>query len=377
MQRNIVVKGVGKVTTNSKFKSWIKNHNVTIDGNKAQTDQQLLIYAALQRIHTTTESERDGNNQPWKAPVLMISASRGFYRNKIVSVTPVTPTVAPTMAPKFQVTTYNILTGGKLWSGLSPYEDETTKIPWTDRRDLVVGALKGSQIVMLNEATADQTEYIIRNLKNMKIGSAKIKLYNNDGSVILFDKTVFEKVDDFSDSLEGNPQVVVAARLRNRSSGQQLVFVSLHLKSGYDDMERRRIREFSAAMAKINRKWNDLGSVPVVVAGDLNSDYNRPGSSLVRRHLPSIKTPSLRNAAADVGMETKPTYNFWHESVFDYILISPQLRVLQMKTEDADMQAPNAKQGSDHFPVTATLVVGAASGGGGESKSNFQMELRF
>ena len=214
----------------------------------------------------------------------------------------------------------------------------------------------------------------------MEIGSAKIKLYNNDGSVILFDTTVFEKVDEFSDTLEGNPQVVVAARLRHRGSGQQVLFVSLHLKSGYDDMERRRIREFSAAMAKINRKWNDLGSVPVVVAGDLNSDYNAAYASLVERFVPSVETPSLRNAAADVGMETKPTYNFWHESVFDYILISPQLRVLHMKTEDVGAQAPNAKQGSDHFPVTATLVVGASGGGGGggESKSNFQeIELRF
>lgn len=383
MQRSILVEDVGEVTTDSDFNSWVAKHTITINGDKAEVDQQLLIYTALKRINTTTESMKDGNGYDWVAPVLMLSTSQGFYRDKVVSVTPVTPTVAPTVATKFQVTTYNILTGGTAWSGLSPYEAETTKIPWTVRRNLVVNALKGSQIVMLNEATNDQTNYLIRNLNNMEIGSAKIKLYNNDGSVILFDTTVFEKVDEFSDSLEGNSQVVVAARLRHRSSGQQLVFVSLHLKSGYDNMERRRIREFSAAITKINRKWNDLDRLPVVVAGDLNSDYNRPGSSLVRRHVPTIKTPSLRNAAADVGMQNKPTYYYWHESVFDYILISPQLRVLHMKTEEVGAQAPNAKQGSDHFPVTATLVVGAvsvgaASGGGGESKSNFQeIELRF
>lgn len=231
---------------------------------------------------------------------------------------------------------------------------------------------------MLNEATADQTQYVVKKLENMEEGSAKIKRGNADGSVILYDKTKFELVEAFSDFIQDyRTQVVVAARLRHRGSGQQVVFVSLHLKSGYDNQEERRIIEFSAAMVKVNRKWNDLGSVPVVVAGDLNSDYNAAYASLVKRFVPSVQTPSLRNAAADVGMQNKPTYYYWHESVFDYILISPQIRVLNMNTEEVGAKAPNNKQGSDHFPLTATLVVGSASNTGGESKSNFQMELRF
>ena len=116
----------------------------------------------------------------------MISASRGFYRNKIVSVTPVTPTVAPTMAPKFQVTTYNILTGGKPWSGMSEYEAETTGLPhalWKNRRHLVVNALVGSQVVMLNEATIDQTKYIIKN--HVFLMYEKKKLFANKFSWII------------------------------------------------------------------------------------------------------------------------------------------------------------------------------------------------
>lgn len=374
MQRTIVVRDVGEVSTDSDFNSWIAKHRIIINGVEAEVDQQLLIYTALKKIDRTIESMRDGDGYVWVAPVLMISTSQGFYRDKFVSVTTVTPIVAP----KFQVTTYNILTGGKPWSGVSDYEAELTGIPWTDRRGLVVDALKGSQVVMLNEATKDQTQYIIKKLKNMQMGSAKIKRGNYDGSVILYDKTKFELIEAFSDFIrDGYTQVVVAARLRHRGSGQQIVFVSLHLKSGYDDKERRRIREFSAAMVNVNTKWNDLDSMPVVVAGDLNSDFNRPGSSLVKHFVPSIETPSLRNAAADVGMETKPTYYYWHKSVFDYILISPQLQVLDMKTDEVGAPAPNEKQGSDHFPVTATLVVGAASGGGGESKSNYHTELRF
>ena len=368
MQRTIEIKDVGNVTVNSEFNTWVKNHNVTIGGKKAELDQLLLIYAALKRINIITKSVKDGNGEPWEAPVKMISASQGLYRDKIVSVTQV---VTPFM---FQVTTYNILTGDN--KGISDYEMETTQIPWLKRRDLVVNALKGSQVVMLNEATTDQYNYIKRKLQNMKIGCKKKKLQSDDGSVVLYDKTVFEKKDDFSDFLiDGNRQVVVAARLKHLSSSQEIVFVSLHLKSGYGDTEKRRINEFSAAIEKINIKWNDLDRVPVVVAGDLNSDYNADYSRLVEYFVPRINKPLLRNAAADVKLQEKPTYYFWHESTFDYILISPQLQVLNMKTEEVGDRAPNKDQGSDHFPVTAILGVGAIAPGG---KYNCHgMKLRF
>jgi len=389
MQRTIVVKDVGKVTNNSDFNSWIAKHIITINHVEAQRDQQLLIYAALKRINKITESMTDGDRYEWVATVLMVNASEGFYRDKIVSITPITHW--QTKQPMFQVTTYNILTGGLPWSGLSDYERETTGIAWKVRRHLVVNALKGSQVVMLNEATDDQKNYLVGELENMKIGSAKIKRFpNRDGSVILYDRTKFELIKAFSDFItDDHPQVVVAARLMHRS-GQEVVFVSLHLKSGYDNMEQRRIDEFTAAMNKVKTEWNDLYvnglyRVPVVVAGDLNSDYNRHLSNLVKIYVP--ETQSLRNAAADVGMESIPTYNYHHQSTFDYILISQQLQVLQMKTEKPGALAPNKYQGSDHFPVTAKLMVGtvavgaaavgATSGGGGKSESNFHMELRF
>lgn len=59
-------------------------------------------------------------------------------------------------ATSFELTTYNILTGGLPWEGISPYEAETTGMPnalWDNRKDLIVDALKDKEIVMLNEAT--------------------------------------------------------------------------------------------------------------------------------------------------------------------------------------------------------------------------------
>lgn len=382
MQRTILVKDVGKVTNNSDFNSWIAKHRITINHVEAQRDQQLLIYAALKRLNKPTVSIQDGDKCNWKATVLMENAFEGLYRNQSVSIT--------TRTHPFQVTTYNILTGGWPWHGLlSPYEMETTGITWEKRRHLVVKALKGSQVVMLNEATNEQKDYLVQQLENMEIGSAKIKRGNYDGSVILYNKTKFQLIKAFSDFIRDDyPQVVVAARLRD-SSGQEVVFVSLHLKSGYQDKEERRITEFATAMNKVKTEWDDLYRddlyrVPMVVAGDLNSDYNQPSSNLVRSYVPT--TQSLRNAAADKGIESKPTYYYWHKSTFDYILISQQLQVLEMTTEEAGEKAPNDKQGSDHFPVTATLSVGAVAGGAaaggaasgeGKSESNFHMKLRF
>jgi endonuclease/exonuclease/phosphatase family metal-dependent hydrolase len=86
--------------------------------------------------------------------------------------------------------------------------------------------------------------------------------------------------------------------------------------------------------------------------------------------VPRIKKPRLRNAAGEpngIGVD-KPTYNFWHPSTFDYILISPDLQVLHMHTEEFGKKAPNADQGSDHFPVTAELLV---------TTSHQEMKLNF
>ena len=35
--------------------------------------------------------------------------------------------------------------------------------------------------------------------------------------------------------------------------------------------------------------------------------------------------------------------------------ISDHIQVIHMRTQEASQQAPNESQGSDHFPVTATL----------------------
>lgn len=149
-----------------------------------------------------------------------------------------TSTVELSSTP-FKLTTYNILTGGAPWTDISPYEVETTGKPyavWNNRKHLVVEALRDSEIIMLNETTDAQLLYIQKEL-GINTVSRALKQGEYDGSAILVDTSKWNVVDTFQSVIFiQNTQVVVAAHLQNIHSKKHLYLVSLHLKSGYDDM---------------------------------------------------------------------------------------------------------------------------------------------
>lgn len=253
------------------------------------------------------------------------------------------------------IVTYNILTG------LPMYEKETTGekfSAWENRKQKVLQAVFGHDIIMLNEATLQQLQYLQTNLN---IGANKthfmLKPQNNDGSAILIKNKVWTIVESLSCAIRpGYPQVVVAVKLEHTTYKKPLFVVSLHLKSGYDEMEKRRCEEFQCAMRHVYGKWPEAEYGHLVVAGDLNSDYaNTDYARLV--DFVCVKY-NLTNAAGHPNGhgEKTPTYYYHHKSVFDYILYRNSLFSLKsMKTEVALHKAPNATQGSDHFPVSATL----------------------
>lgn len=278
----------------------------------------------------------------------------GWVRTKYLK-----PSFSPSIP--FKLTTYNILTGGSPWLGISPYERETTSYQfsaWDNRKHLVVAALQDSEIVMLNEATDAQLSHIEEQLKLTTVSRA-LKPGEYDGSAILVDQTKWHMLDTFQSQIFKNAtQVVVAVHLQNIESHKHLYLVSLHLKSGYADREQQRCKQFEKAMRMVFERFPDSHNTPLVVAGDLNSDYQADFAVLIRKMLPE-KFPMLRNAAADangIGVD-RPTYYFWHKSVFDYILISKHMNLEYMETEDAHEKAPNKTQGSDHFPVSAVVRI--------------------
>lgn len=120
----------------------------------------------------------------------------------------------------------------------------------------------------------------------------------------------------------------------------------------------RRCKEFQKAMQIVFERFPESIHAPLVVAGDLNSDYLQDFSTLIKNKLPK-EFPMLRNAAADekgIGVNT-PTYYFWHKSVFDYILLSKHIELQNMQTQAVGYKAPNKSQGSDHFPVSSVLNI--------------------
>ncbi len=282
----------------------------------------------------------------------------GWIRTKYLTTTK--STTALSFTP-FKLTTYNILTGGLPWKGISPYEDETTGKPyavWNTRKHLIVESLRDSEIVMLNETTDAQLSYIQQQLGISTVSRA-LKKGEHDGSAILVNTSKWNVLDAFQSVIfTKNTQVVVAVHLQNIESQKHLYLVSLHLKSGYDDMEERRCKEFRKAMQLVFKRFPESIDAPLVVAGDLNSDYLQDFSILIKTMLPE-EFPMLRNAAADakgIGVNT-PTYYFWHKSVFDYILLSKHIELQNMQTQNVGKKAPNELQGSDHFPVSSVLKI--------------------
>ena len=97
-------------------------------------------------------------------------------------------------------------------------------------------------------------------------------------------------------------------------------------------------------------------TIPVIISGDFNtctmtaSAYQFNNIALKPLFKEGFKMIPLKRGQI--------TYNYWHESVFDYVFIRGNVSF----TEDLEsgefkgaMVAPNHKQGSDHFPITVKL----------------------
>jgi endonuclease/exonuclease/phosphatase family metal-dependent hydrolase len=262
--------------------------------------------------------------------------------------------------PKFTIVTYNILTGpsSKHNTAQTPYESETTQekfSAWVNRKEKVLRAVCNHDIVMLHETTRFQLDYLREKLGVQEYEFVE-KIYDNDGSAILINNKVWVKQDRLACAIRpGYNQVVLAVKLQHIQTKKDVFVVSLHLKSGYKDTERRRCVEFETAMQHVYEKWPDARFAHLVVAGDLNSDYSAKYAELVRSMCPSHKLLNAAGQINGIGVNT-PTYNFWQQSAFDYILFRENLfNLTHMYTEAAGDKAPNALQGSDHFPVSATL----------------------
>jgi endonuclease/exonuclease/phosphatase family metal-dependent hydrolase len=136
-------------------------------------------------------------------------------------------------------------------------------------------------------------------------------------------------------------------------SSRQFWFVVLHLKSdgmgAHGSLEARRVEEAKVALHKIESLTPKR---PVVVVGDLNSDR------FLYKTFEQKKIRHVMNVFEDFDcvLPLQPTYRHWTRAAFDHILVRGAT-VAKTFVPVSNEVAPNSRQGSDHFPVYADLVI--------------------
>ena len=121
-------------------------------------------------------------------------------------------------------------------------------------------------------------------------------------------------------------------------AGRTLVAYNLHLESRGNDRLRR------AQLFEVLHDSRRYGSeVPLIVAGDMNFDVSQGDAS------GRIHQEQLRNAI-EAKVPTAPSSLFHRGRPIDWILTGGPV-------QDADLRVYRSVSGSDHFPLSITLVL--------------------
>ena len=263
-------------------------------------------------------------------------------------------------ASRVTVAAYNILTSTEDGDDarLSVYEEDLhvagTYRYWKNRRANVAQALRGCDVVGLCEVTEHMARDLLEALPQMRLAELALKSGEYDGSAVLFDPERFRVRQVVKKRLQsGQSQILLACLLQDVASDATFWFVMLHLKSdgggAHGGKESVRVEQARRAQ-KIVRGFDP--PAPVVIAGDLNSDrFLYPGFE-------EQGQTHVLNVFSDFAsaLPLKPTYHYYGRAAFDHILVRG-MPVVSAHVPDSGGTCPNARQGSDHLPVRATLAM--------------------
>jgi endonuclease/exonuclease/phosphatase family metal-dependent hydrolase len=236
---------------------------------------------------------------------------------------------------------------------------------WDERRDFLVDVIRAARVDVLGtqECLAEQGDFLSGRLKEY----AYLGVCRDDGcregeaAAILYRRERFdEPVDSGTFWLCETPQKIGSkgwdaalprictwAKLRERDSGQELLFVNTHF-----DHRGERARMESARQI---RRWiSDAGAgMPVVLTGD----FNAPGDGEV--HAALLEGDRLRDAwrvAHPKPLEEEGTFHGFtgvrNRERIDWIVCSKEFDVVSCTT---DHTCRDGRYPSDHFPVIAEL----------------------
>jgi endonuclease/exonuclease/phosphatase family metal-dependent hydrolase len=405
MSSRSIVLSNGKRISKDDAQEFIAEYVVTHNGNELsprEFDKVLLAFAAFHSLGDAVTAASDSDGYEWEGKILtspdqfkMAYMSRPGGRRQKLVIYPRSPVQIPgnneTIEEstdgnashdaeaseagngdgssghghyKAKVTTYNVFTGpapGMPETQPSLYETDAYHASgkaalWRNRKHLVAAAIKDADIVTLNECTRAMFNDLRVSVPHLHEAILAVKPHEYDGSGILYNPLVFETPRQQDVHVKvltpGNPQLAVSVDFKFKNGGPSLRVVTLHLKSGYGEQEQRRIREFTSASSLFGPPGDNL-----VVTGDFNSDYLAQYARLVDNV--AMAKYGLGNAAVQAGAETTPTYTFYHQSVFDYILFRGNVTVSNYSVPKVGVheQTPNARHGSDHLPVSVEVHV--------------------
>ena len=225
---------------------------------------------------------------------------------------------------------------------------------WANRRANVCRAVRDAHVVGLCEATTHTVQDVLHANTHLGLAAFGLKKGEYDGSAILVDGRRISVLQQVRRLLTPpRVQILLAALLEDRETQRTFWFVVLHLKSDgagpHGGMEDVRVQQAERSLAIIDRL---RPAAPVVIVGDLNSD---------RFLYPAFDEAGQRHVMGvfhgfECALPLVPTYHHWSRAAFDHILLRGA-SATEAHVPSARAVCPNARQGSDHLPTRAHVVV--------------------
>ena len=238
---------------------------------------------------------------------------------------------------------------------------------WPNRRDAVAEIVGGADVAGVQEALPEMLGDLDARLPGFaRVGVGRDAGGGGEQSAVLYRTDRFEALDSGTFWLSPTPDVpgsvgwdaalpriATWVRLRERG-GRPFVVVNTH----FDHVGARARRE--SARLLVGRALALADGGPLVVTGDVNaadtSDVYRVLTAELRDGRLVSEAPATGPAATwtDFGRASS-------DRRIDLVLVGGPVRVLRAGTDDRTLGGvqgtDNARLPSDHYPVTATLVI--------------------
>ena len=253
--------------------------------------------------------------------------------------------------------------------------DKGTPNDWNERKSDLVSLVKKLNLDAfgMQEICPDQAQYLRENLPEFVfVGDHREKdRVSGEASPVFYRKSRFEAEKSGTFWLSETPEIPASKSwgtcctrvcsyliLKDRTTGKRFCFANTHT-----DHVSAEARE--KGMLLIVERMKKFGAgLPIVFTGDHNCRYDDPPAAIVRKVLRDSRDITETEAAGPANschgfgkyVEGPLARGDGKRCYIDYIYVSDGTRVLDVETH-GDKRPGTDLYPSDHFPVTATIVL--------------------